>query len=75
MPSASTPTVPRKGYPNSRVGTFTQALYDEAKKKGWTVISMKETGRRSSDSTREECEGRVSDKQFHKVPMQCRERL
>ena len=24
-----------------QVGTFTQALYDEAKKNGWTVISMK----------------------------------
>jgi hypothetical protein len=23
------------------VGTFTQALYDEAKKKGWQIISMK----------------------------------
>src|SRR6266496_2162337 len=32
---------PAKGLPNSKVGTFTQALYDEAKKKGWTVISMK----------------------------------
>ena len=26
---------------DTKVGTFTQALYDEAKKKGWTVISMK----------------------------------
>jgi phosphoglycolate phosphatase-like HAD superfamily hydrolase len=32
---------PAQGLPNTRVGTFTQALYDEAKKKGWTVISMK----------------------------------
>jgi hypothetical protein len=24
------------------VGTFTQTLYDEAKDKGWTVISMKD---------------------------------
>ena len=24
-----------------QVGTFTQARYDEAKKNGWTVISMK----------------------------------
>ena len=24
-----------------QVGTFTQALYDEAKKHDWTVISMK----------------------------------
>ena len=29
-----------------KVGTFTQALYDEAKKKGWTVISMKNDWKR-----------------------------
>jgi phosphoserine phosphatase len=33
---------PAQGLRNSKVGTFTQALYDEAKKKGWTVISMKD---------------------------------
>ncbi len=32
---------PAQGLPDSKVGTFTPALYDEAKKKGWTVISMK----------------------------------
>ena len=32
---------PAEGLPASKVGTFTQALYDEAKKDGWTVISMK----------------------------------
>jgi hypothetical protein len=32
---------PAQGLPNTKVGTFTQALYDEAKKQGWTVISMK----------------------------------
>ena len=32
---------PAQGLPASKVGTFTQALYDEAQKKGWTVISMK----------------------------------
>ncbi|MGH8618178.1 MAG: HAD family hydrolase [Burkholderiales bacterium] len=32
---------PATGLPASKVGTFTQALHDEAKKKGWTVISMK----------------------------------
>jgi phosphoglycolate phosphatase-like HAD superfamily hydrolase len=31
---------PAQGLPDSKVGTFTQALYDEAKKKGWTIISM-----------------------------------
>ena len=32
---------PAQGLPNTRIGTFPQALYDEAKKRGWTVISMK----------------------------------
>lgn len=32
---------PAQGLPDTKVGTFTQALYDEAKKGGWTVISMK----------------------------------
>src|SRR5262249_36771246 len=32
---------PPQGLPDSKVGTFTQALYDEAKKDGWMVISMK----------------------------------
>ncbi len=32
---------PAQGLPPTKVGTFTQALYDEAKKKNWTVISMK----------------------------------
>jgi phosphoserine phosphatase len=33
---------PAAGLPDSKVGTFTQGLYDEAKAKGWTVISMKD---------------------------------
>src|SRR5262249_50447743 len=37
---------PAQGLPDSRVGTFTPALYDEAKKKDWTVISMKNAWRR-----------------------------
>ena len=32
---------PAQGLPETTVGTFTQALHDEAKKDGWTVISMK----------------------------------
>jgi hypothetical protein len=32
---------PAQGLPATKVGTFTQVLYDEAKKDGWTVISMK----------------------------------
>src|SRR3954453_18617745 len=32
---------PAQGLPDSRVGTFTPVLFDEAQQKGWTVISMK----------------------------------
>lgn len=32
---------PATGLPDTKVGTFTQKLYDEAQKDGWTVISMK----------------------------------
>jgi hypothetical protein len=37
---------PAQGLPDTKVGTFNQALYDEAKKKGWTVISMKNDWKR-----------------------------
>lgn len=37
---------PAQGLPATKVGTFTQALYDEAKKKGWTVVSMKDDWKR-----------------------------
>ncbi len=32
---------PAQGLADTKVGTFPQALYDKAKKEGWTVISMK----------------------------------
>ncbi len=37
---------PAQGLPDSKVGTFTPALYGEAKSKGWTVISMKNDWKR-----------------------------
>ena len=37
---------PARGLPNSKFGTFTPALNDEARKKGWTVISMKSDWKR-----------------------------
>ena len=37
---------PATGLPDTKVGTFTQALYNEAKKDGWTVISMKNDWKR-----------------------------
>ena len=37
---------PANGLPESKVGTFTQALFDEAKKDGWIVISMKNDWKR-----------------------------
>jgi hypothetical protein len=32
---------PAQGLPDSKIGTFPQSLYNEAKAQGWTVISMK----------------------------------
>jgi phosphoserine phosphatase len=37
---------PAQGLPDTKVGTFTQRLYDQAKKQGWTVISMKKDWKR-----------------------------
>jgi phosphoglycolate phosphatase-like HAD superfamily hydrolase len=37
---------PAEGLPATKVGTFTQALYDEAKQRGWFVISMKRDWKR-----------------------------
>ena len=37
---------PAAGLPESKVGTFTQSLYDEAKAKGWSVISIKKDWKR-----------------------------
>jgi hypothetical protein len=33
---------PAKGLPDTKVGAFSQSLYDEAQKGGWIVISMKD---------------------------------
>jgi phosphoglycolate phosphatase-like HAD superfamily hydrolase len=37
---------PAQGLPDSKVGTFTQELHDQAQKDGWTVISMKDDWKR-----------------------------
>jgi hypothetical protein len=37
---------PAAGLPDTKVGTFTQALYDEAQKDGWLVVSMKKDWKR-----------------------------
>jgi len=37
---------PALGLPATRVGTFSQALYDQAKREGWVVISMKSDWKR-----------------------------
>ncbi len=37
---------PAKGLPDTHVGAFSQALYDEATKGGWIVISMKQDWKR-----------------------------
>lgn len=33
---------PAEGLPDTKVGTFPQALYDQARRNGWVVISMKD---------------------------------
>ena len=37
---------PAKGLPDTRIGSFTPALYDEATQQGWTIISMKRDWKR-----------------------------
>jgi phosphoglycolate phosphatase-like HAD superfamily hydrolase len=37
---------PAQGLPDTKIGTFTQALYDEAKKHGWVTVSMKNDWKR-----------------------------
>lgn len=37
---------PAQGLPDTRVGSFTQELHDEAEKQGWTVIRMKSDWKR-----------------------------
>jgi phosphoglycolate phosphatase-like HAD superfamily hydrolase len=37
---------PARGLPATSVGTFTQALYNEARQRGWVVVSMKSDWRR-----------------------------
>ena len=37
---------PAQGLPNSKIGTFPQALYDQAMKDGWVVVSMKNDWKR-----------------------------
>ena len=39
---------PAQGLPDTKVGTFTQALHNEAVKRGWTVSSMKHDWNRLS---------------------------
>jgi hypothetical protein len=36
----------RRACPTPKVGAFTQVLYDEAKNRGWSVISMKNDWKR-----------------------------
>jgi phosphoglycolate phosphatase-like HAD superfamily hydrolase len=46
MACVNTPTGRPKGCRTAKVGTFSQVLYDEAKKGGWVVISMKKDWKR-----------------------------
>ena len=37
---------PARGLPDVKLGAFTQPLYEQAKKDGWTVVSMKDDWKR-----------------------------
>jgi len=37
---------PAQGLADTKVGTFTEALYDQAKKDNWTIISIKKDWKR-----------------------------
>jgi hypothetical protein len=37
---------PAQGLPDTKIGRFPQELYDDAKKNGWIVISMKDDWKR-----------------------------
>jgi hypothetical protein len=37
---------PARGLPDTKVGTFSQAMYDMAVKQGWIIISMKNDWKR-----------------------------
>jgi len=37
---------PAEGLPNTQVGTFTQELYNEAKKNNWVIVSIKDDWKR-----------------------------
>jgi hypothetical protein len=37
---------PAEGLPDSKVGTFPQSLYDEAKRQGWVVVIMESDWKR-----------------------------
>jgi hypothetical protein len=37
---------PAKGLPDTHVGTFSEALFNQANKSGWNVISMKNDWKR-----------------------------
>jgi hypothetical protein len=45
-PLASWNVGPAGGLPDTKVGTFTQSLMDEANARAWTVISMKNDWKR-----------------------------
>jgi hypothetical protein len=45
---------PAQGLPNVQLGAFKQDLYDQAKKEGWTVVSMKDDWRTVFTAARSE---------------------
>jgi phosphoserine phosphatase len=60
---------PANGLPDTKIGTFPQSLMEEAKKKGWVVISMKGDWKRIFAF---EPQGRGSEEQTRKTRTQSR---
>jgi hypothetical protein len=44
--SRSPSELPNAAMPATKMGAFTQGLYDEAKKSGWVVVSMRDDWKR-----------------------------
>src|SRR5438045_4456581 len=59
---------PARGLPDTKVGTFTQALYDEGKKNGWTVISMKNDWKAIFSLRTNECAASMGDFNLYLCP-------
>ena len=61
---------PAQALPDSKVGTFTQALYDEAKKDGWVIISVKKDWNRIFGFDGSSVKSEISDRRRRCRPIE-----